>query len=148
MACVSGETRPQALLFLENMNPVKAGILYFVLVFAAGWVMGPIREFWLIPRIGQRAGLLTEIPLMVLAMIFAAWWTIRRLRVRSSITTRAAMGLVALALLLIAEAAGVRWVRHLSWEAYMARFDLLTGSITALSFLLYAAMPMLVKRRE
>ena len=58
------------------------------------------------------------------------------------------MGIVALGLLLIAEAMGVRWARRLSWEAYLARFDLVTGSITVLSVLLYAAMPMLVKRRE
>ena len=130
------------------MNTVKAGILYFVLVFAAGWVLGPIREFWLIPLVGQRAGLLTEVPLMVLAMIAAARWTIRKLGVTYAITTRTIMGVVALGLLLIAEAMGVRWARHLSWEAYLARFDLVTGSITGLSFLLYAAMPMLVKRSD
>ena len=136
------------LLLLERMNTVKAGILYFVLVFAAGWVLGPLREFWLIPLVGQRAGLLTEVPLMVLAMIAAARWTIRKLGVPYAITTRTIMGVVALSLLLIAEAVGVRWARQLSWEAYLARFDIVTGSITALSFVLYAGMPMLVKRRE
>lgn len=128
------------------MNTVKAGILYFVLVFAAGWVLGPLREFWLIPIVGQRVALLTEVPLMVLAMIAAARWTIRKLGVPYAITTRTIMGAVALGLLLIAEAVGVRWVRQLSWEAYVARFDFVTRSITALSFLLYAGMPMLVRR--
>ena len=130
------------------MTTVKAGTLYFVLVFAAGWILGPLREFWLIPLVGQRAGLLTEVPLMVLAMIAAARWTIRKLGVPYAITTRTIMGVVALGLLLIAEAMSVRWARHLSWEAYLARFDLVTGSITGFSFLLYAAMPMLVKRRD
>ena len=129
------------------MNPIKAGILYFLLVFAAGWVLGPLREFWLIPLVGQRAGLLTEVPFMVLAMIAAARWTIRKLGVPNAITARGIMGVVALGLLLIAEAMGVRWARRLSWEAYLARFDFITGSITVLSVLLYAAMPMLVKRR-
>ena len=129
------------------MNVIKAGVLYFVLVFAVGWVLGPLREFWLVPLVGQRAGLLTEVPLMILAMIAAARWTIRKLAVPYGITTRTIMGVVALALLLIVEAMGVMWVRRLSWEAYFARFDFVTGSITVLSFLLYAAMPMLVKRR-
>src|SRR5690348_7457677 len=130
------------------MNAVKAGILYFVLVFAAGWVLGPLREFWLIPLVGQVAGLLTEVPFMVLAMIAAARWTIRKLGVPYAPTARTLMAVVALGLLLIAEAMGVRWVRRLSWEAYLARFDFVLGSLTMLTVLLYAAMPMLVKRRE
>ena len=130
------------------MTTVKAGTLYFVLVFAAGWILGPLREFWLIPLVGQRAGLLLEVPFMVLVMIAAARWTIRKLGVPYAASTRTLMGVVALVLLLIAEAIGVRWARRLSLEAYLARFDFVTGSLTVLSVLLYAAMPMVVKRRE
>jgi phosphoglycerol transferase MdoB-like AlkP superfamily enzyme len=131
-----------------NEHTVKAGGLYFTLVFAAGWVFGPIREFWLIPLFGQTAGLLFEAPFMLLVMIAVCQWVIRRLRVPYAIKTRAVIGLVALGLLVIAEAVGVRWIRRLSLADYLARFSLVTGSITLVSVLLYAAMPMRVNRSE
>jgi phosphoglycerol transferase MdoB-like AlkP superfamily enzyme len=131
-----------------NVHTVKAGGLYFILVFAAGWVFGPIREFWLIPLVGQTAGLLFEAPFMLLVMIAACQWVIRRLRVPYALKTRAAIGLIALGLLVLAEAVGVRWIRRLSLAEYLARFSLISGSITLVSFLLYAAMPMLVNRND
>lgn len=33
---------------------MKAGILYFALVFGAGFVLGAIRTLWVVPRIGTR----------------------------------------------------------------------------------------------
>jgi hypothetical protein len=36
------------------MPIVKAGILYFALVFGAGFVLGPIRVFWVVPHLGER----------------------------------------------------------------------------------------------
>ncbi len=42
------------------MLVLKAGSLYFALTFAAGWALGPIREFWVIPRLGRTAGFFLE----------------------------------------------------------------------------------------
>jgi hypothetical protein len=36
------------------MQVLKAGVLYFVLVFGAGFVVGPIRILWVVPRFGTR----------------------------------------------------------------------------------------------
>lgn len=56
----------------------KAGAFFFGLAFAAGWVLGPIRELWVVPRFGRTAGLLLEAPVMLAVMFAAARWTIRR----------------------------------------------------------------------
>ena len=59
------------------MRTLKTGALYFALVFAAGWVFGPIRELWVVPYFRRTAGLLFEVSLMLVVMIVAARWTIR-----------------------------------------------------------------------
>jgi hypothetical protein len=37
---------------------IKASAIYFGLVFAVGWVLGPIRQFWVVPHLGRVPGLL------------------------------------------------------------------------------------------
>ena len=51
------------------------------------------------------------------------------------------MGLVAFAISLPAEIAGVVWVRGLSRQEYLASFETVPGVISLLMFLLFAAMP-------
>jgi hypothetical protein len=130
----------------EDLSSLKAGALYFVVVFAAGWVFGPIRQSVIIPRLGETIGLLLEAPLMLLVMFFAARWTIRRLAVASALETRAATGLVALGLLIVTELAGARWLRGLSLRDYLWYFASVPGTISLLLFFLFAAMPVLVER--
>jgi hypothetical protein len=84
---------------------------------------------------------------MLGVMIAAARWTIRRLAVPYALRARTAIGLGALGLLLIAEVMGVLWVRGVSVRDYFASFSPLSGGVSLLLFLLFAAMPMLVERR-
>jgi hypothetical protein len=44
---------------------LKAGICYFVIVFVAGFILGPIRILLIVPRLGERAAELMEAPLML-----------------------------------------------------------------------------------
>jgi hypothetical protein len=54
------------------------------------------------------------------------------------------MGLVALGLLVLAEIAGVLWVRGLSLQEYAASFLTVPGVISLTMFLLFTVMPILV----
>ena len=63
---------------------VRASLLYWGLAFAAGWLLGPIRELWVVPRFGRTAGFLLEASLMLLVIFAAARWTIRWLSVPRS----------------------------------------------------------------
>jgi hypothetical protein len=128
------------------MDIVKAGALYFGLVFAAGAALGPIRELWIIPRVGRAAGILLEAPVMLAAMIAAARWTSRRLAFPSTSTARAGMGFVALGLLLLAEITMALTFGGLSFKDYVATFSTVFGGISLVLFLLFAAMPLLVGR--
>ena len=130
------------------MAILQAAALYFALAFAAGWVLGPVREFWVIPRFGRTAGLLIEAPVMLLVSFLAARRVVGRLTAPPTLATRALLGLVALGLLLAAEIVGSRWLRGLSLANYLSSFRSLSGAITAATFLLFAAMPMLVRSRR
>ena len=44
------------------MPILKAGVLYFALVFGAGFVLGTIRTLWVVPRVGTRKAELMETP--------------------------------------------------------------------------------------
>ena len=51
------------------MRALKAGAIYFLLVFAVGWILGPIRELWAVPHFGRVAAMLSEAVIMLVAMI-------------------------------------------------------------------------------
>jgi len=85
------------------MQVVKAGALYFVAVFAVGFVLGAIRTLWVVPRVGTRAAELIEMPIMLAVTIVAARWTVQRLSMPLVWSARLEMGCVALVLMLIAE---------------------------------------------
>jgi hypothetical protein len=128
------------------MRAAKAGLIYFLLVFALGWILGPIRELWAVPRFGRLAATLSEAAIMLIAMIVAARWVIRRFHVSRTLPATISMGIVAIGLLLPAEIVGVHWVRGLSMQDYLAGFLTAPGVVSLLMFLLFAAMPTLVTR--
>jgi hypothetical protein len=127
------------------MGAPKAGVIYFVLVFAIGWVLGPIRELWAVPHFGRMAATLLEAVIMLVAMIVAARWVTRRFDVPRTLPATISVGLIAIGLLFPAEIAGVLWVRGLSLQDYMAGFATGPGIISLVMFLLFAAMPTLVR---
>jgi membrane protein implicated in regulation of membrane protease activity len=51
---------------------------YFAIVFGAGFVFGTVRVVWLVPTVGVRLAELTELPLMLAVVFFAARWVNRR----------------------------------------------------------------------
>jgi hypothetical protein len=126
---------------------VKAGLLYFALVFGAGFVLGALRILLLVPRIGTRAAELVETPVMVAISWFAAGWVVRRLEVPLATRPRFGMGLVALALMLVAEFSLVLRLRGLTLEEYFATRDPVSGAAYYSALILLALMPLVVERR-
>ena len=125
---------------------VRAGLLYFALTFGAGFVLGPLRILVLVPRVGERAAELMELPVMVGLSWLAARWVTRRLAVPSSTGARVGMGVLAGALLLAAEFALVLPLRGLTLEEYFATRDPVAGAAYYLAVLLLVVMPLLVNR--
>ena len=105
------------------MQVVKAGALYFALVFAIGFVLGAIRTILIVPRIGARKAELMEAPIMVVVTLLAARWTVLLVALPPMLSARLVMGCMALVLMLIAEFGFVLWIRGLSITDYLAARD-------------------------
>ncbi len=54
------------------MPILKAGVLYFVVVFGVGFVLGTVHTLWVVPRFGTRMAELMETPIMLIVTIVAA----------------------------------------------------------------------------
>jgi hypothetical protein len=130
------------------MQILKAGMVYFVFVFGAGFLLGPIRILWVVPRLGTRVAELLEAPIMFVITIVAARWIVRRLAVPSTASSRLSMGGIALSLLLIAEFTLVLWLRGISIREYLAGRDPVAGAVYCLMLGAFAVMPILVGRRR
>jgi hypothetical protein len=128
------------------MQITKAGVLYFALVFGAGFVLGTIRTLWVVPRLGTRTSELVETPIMLVVTILAAKWVVRRLAVPFKLSNRLGMGCLALALMLVAEFGLVLWLRGVSIREYLANRDPVSGTVYYIMLGVFAAMPLLVER--
>jgi hypothetical protein len=131
---------------LTFRGALAPGLAYFALVFAAGWVLGPLRVLWLAPQVGPTAAVLLEAPVMVAVMILAARFTVRRFAVPRAPGSRLGMGGVALASLLVAELLGALGVRRLSLADYLADQRSTTGAVFLLLLGLFLVMPALAGR--
>jgi len=129
------------------MQILKGGVLYFALVFGAGFVLGPIRILWVVPRWGTRMAELMEAPIMLVVTIVSARWIVRRLAVPSTPSSRLGMGGIALGLLLVAEFTLVLWLRGISMGEYLATRDPVSGTVYYMMLGVFAIMPLLVARR-
>jgi len=131
----------------EAMINLKAGGLYFALVFGAGFVLGPIRILWAVPRFGTRMAELLETPIMFVVILVAARWVVRRFALPRGLTSRLGMGCVALGLLLVAEFTLVLWLRGLPIREYLATRDPVSGTVYYLMLGIFAIVPSFVGRR-
>ena len=129
------------------MQILRAGVLYFVLVFGAGFVLGIVRTLWVVPRVGTRTAELMETPVMLVVTVLAARWIVLRLAVPHFLSARLGMGAIALGLLLTAEFELVLWLRGISIGTYLATRDPVSGTVYYVMLALFAIMPLLVARR-
>ena len=129
------------------MRTVKAGVLYFVVVFEAGFVLGLIRILWVVPLLGTRVAELLEAPLMLVITIMGAQWIVRRLAVPRKLASRLGMGAIAVGLMLVGEFTLVLWLRGLTMSQYIARRDAVAATVYYVMLGVFAIMPLLVVRR-
>ena len=125
---------------------LRAGFTYFALTFGAGFVLGPFRILVLVPRLGARAAELVELPVMIGITWLAARWVTQKFSVPPERGPRLSVGVMAGALLLLAEFTLVLRLRGLTLEEYFATRDPVSGIAYYAAVLLLVLMPLLVNR--
>lgn len=123
------------------MRIVKQAILYFALVFGAGFILGPIRILLVIPHVGVRAAELMEAPIMLMVIIAASRWMVRRFPEPSNLPIRLAMGFLALALMLVAEFSLAHVLQRISIREYLANRDPVSGTVYYALLVVFAMLP-------
>ena len=124
------------------------GVIYFALVFTAGFILGTIRVLVLEPEIGARYAELLEMPVMLLVIYLSARFVVSKM-----VPIRAAMpyvilGVVALALLLLVEFTLVLGLQGISISHYLDSRDEIAFSAYLLSLLIFALMPWIIHARK
>lgn len=123
------------------MRLMAAATSYFFIVFGVGFLCGPIRVFWLEPRLGEALATACEAPFLLAAM----WLAARRLpgafALGSSMAALAAMGLGALILQQFADFAVGVFVRGIPPAQQLAHLATPAGLIYIALLLAFVAMP-------
>lgn len=129
------------------MGLLRSGLAYFALVFAAGFVLGAIRVPFLVPRLGVRTAELIEMPLMLVVVVLAARFIVRRFSLPAIASVRLGAGFLGLALLLAAELLLALALQDQSLGQAIASRDPVSGSVYLGMLVLFALMPLLVARK-
>jgi hypothetical protein len=82
---------------------IAAAAAYFGLVFAAGFALGTIRVLVTAPALGEIVALLLELPIMLVVSWLACSFCLRRFGLRGLVGSAQAMGMIAFAMLIVAE---------------------------------------------
>jgi hypothetical protein len=123
------------------MAILKSALVYFVLVFGVGFLLGTLRVVLVVPKVGVRTAELIESPIMIAVTILAARWIVES-RPEPAVA-EFAVGILALGFLVIAEITLGFWLRGLSIRGYLTDRDPVSGTVYFLLLGLFAIMPFL-----
>jgi hypothetical protein len=123
------------------MRLVKIAAMYFAIVFGSAFVLGTFRVVLLVPRVGSRTAELLEMPLVFAAISLAARWVHRRDTAIERSAPALAVGLLALAMLLVAEIVVGGALRGLSPGEALLNRDPVSGTAYYAMLGVFALMP-------
>jgi hypothetical protein len=128
---------------MHAMRTIAAASLYFLIVFGAGFLLGPVRVFWLEPRVGETTAVLCEAPLLFIVIVLSAWRVPLALGLKTTFGALAGMGLGALFLQQLADFAVGSLLRGLTPARQITRLGRPAGLVYIALLALFAAMPLL-----
>lgn len=123
-----------------------AAAAYWATVFVFAFVLGTFRTLWLAPRLGDLAAVACELPLVLAASWFAARRVTHRFGV-SDAGAALAMGLIAFALLMLAELALAQLLAGQSPRQWAESLTNPAGALGLAGQVGFALMPWWVRRR-
>lgn len=139
--------KPKSAAYKRSNLIFRAAAEYFGIIFGVGFLLGMIRVPFLVPRIGERAAELFEMPLMFIAIFLAAGYIVRRYQARVSPTGWVFVGVLALVLMVCAEILLAVVLAGRGFAEYIASRDPVSGSVYIAMLLVFAAMPWLRRKQ-
>jgi hypothetical protein len=127
------------------MQVLRAAVLYFLLVFGAGFVLGIWRVLVVVPLLGERAAELLEIPLMLAVIVAAARWVVRH-KLDDRLSSVLSVGFIAMGFVLLADLAVGIWLRGMSASEVFLDRDPISGAAYYAALLFFAVMPAFIIR--
>lgn len=127
----------------DLLNWFVCGMMYFAVVFSAGFVLGTLRTLAVEPAVGGLTATLLELPLMLSVSWFAAGFVLRRRRRPMSLVGRLLMGAVAFAFLMVGELAISAVAFGRTPETHFALYQALEAQIGLAGQIAFAATPAL-----
>jgi hypothetical protein len=129
------------------MPILKAGVLYFGLVFGVGFVLGAIRTLWVVPPVGTRMAEIMETSIMLVVTIVTARVVGSAPRCAVHALRSTGDGLRRASPHGRWEFGFVLWIRGMSIGDYLGTRDPVSGTVYYVMLVVFAAMPLLVARR-
>ncbi|MBP6815396.1 MAG: hypothetical protein KA169_10940 [Burkholderiaceae bacterium] len=127
---------------------LKAGTAYFLVVFTFAFAMGVLRVLVLVPRMGEVAAVLIEVPLVVAVSWWVCRWATARWQVGNANRDRLMMGAVAFGLLIAIEwAMSVTAFGRTSAQFVQSMFTP-AGVIGLAGQVVFGLMPLLLRTRQ
>ena len=124
-------------------SAAQAGAAYFLVVFAAGFVLGTFRVLWLEPRVGELAAVSLELPWMLGVCWMSCGWLVRRFEVPATRPRRLVMGGLAFLLLMVAELGLGLGLFARSMRDVVDSWTRLPGALGLLGQILFASFPLM-----
>jgi hypothetical protein len=125
---------------------IRAGLCYFLAVFAVGFALGAVRVTFLVPQIGALAAVACELPLMLGASWFICGALLRRFVMPPGRGPRLVMGGTGFVLLIAAEPVLAVWGFGNTPAAFLADYAGAAGQLGLVGQIGFALLP-LVRRR-
>ena len=133
---------------MSAFNPgraIVAGLVYFLLVFAAGFALGAVRTLFVAPRLGETLAVIIELPLMLVISWIACGAVLKRIDLPPQIFLRLLMGACAFEFLMIAEFALAHFAFSQSIDSFFAGLTRTPGALGLAGQIAFALFP-LVRR--
>jgi hypothetical protein len=129
--------------FFGLWDTLKAGAVYFALVFLAGFILGVVRTLLIEPVVGETSAVLLELPFMLTVSWIVCRWILKRIHVHGNVGARLFMGAAALVLLLAAEAGLSLTLAELSLQQHFGLYLKPAAQLGLLAQIVFALIPLI-----
>lgn len=122
-----------------------AAVLYFLVVFLVGLLLGPVRVLWLEPILGPALAVLIETPFLLAAMVVGARLAPGWAKLSGGWPSYLGVGLIALVLQQVADLGVGFGLRQMNLAQQLAYFQTPAGWIYAFNLMAFASMPLIIR---